>query len=207
VNRRNRLVLGFLVAAALFGLVLPAGWSVWAANWFFGFGAGPSPRWGLLGFAVAFVLLGWLRYARPLNVFLVGAFRGVVVAIVVLACSILILKRQSAHAKAELQSVLYRYRDAPSSLQVLDGSNRVLWRIRSTGAPESLSLPDLTEVHYGVVPRGLVQEVPSSGAPRLFNVDEAIEIQVETPRHSLSAKGYARGPDRVEQLNIVGRNR
>ena len=186
-------------------LLLVLFWAV--ASAFAGLGGVSSlPLWGLLGLAVGLILLGWLRYTHPESVPLVGAFSGAASAAALLACSVPVLMYQSANAKAEFQRVIYRYRDPPSTLQVLDGSSRVLWGLRSNGAPESLSLPALTEVRYGVVPLGLVQEVPSSGSPRPFVTGEAIEITVEAPRHSLTAKGYARGPDRVEQLHIAGRN-
>ena|ERR1035437_1132262 len=186
-------------------IVLVLFWAV--ASAFAGLGGVSSlPLWGLLGLAFGLVLLGWFRYTHPESVLLAGAFSGAASAAVILACSVPVLMYRSANAKAEFQRVIYRYRDPPSSLQVLDGSNRVLWGLRSRGAPKSLSLPELTEVRYGVVPPDFVQEVPPSGPPRPFVVGEAIEIQVEAPRHSETAKGYARGPDRVQQLQTAGRN-
>jgi hypothetical protein len=192
----------FLCTGVVFPLV-----GFWAVAWAFAGGAGPSPLWGLLVLAFGVVLLGWLRYTHPESVSVVGAFSGAVSAAVILACSVSVLMYRSANAKSEFQRVIYRYRDPPSSLRVLDGSNHVLWRLRSNGAPESLSLPEPTEVHYGVVPPGFVQEVPSSGPPRPFVVGEAIEIQVEAQRYSHTAKGYARGPDRVQQLQTGVRSR
>ena len=178
----------------------------WAVASAFAGGAGPLPVWGLLGIVFGVTLLGWFRYTHPESVPLAGAFSGAVVVALIFACSVPVLMYRSANARAEFQRVIYRYRDPPSSLQVIDGSNRVLWSLRSNGSPESLSLPEPTEVHYGIVPSEFVQEVPSSGLPRPFVVGEAIEIRVEDPRHSQAAKGVARGPDRVEQLQITSRN-
>jgi hypothetical protein len=114
---------------------------------------------------------------------------------------------RSGVARAEFQRVLYRYRDSPSSFQVLDGTGHVLWGLKWPDAPAGSVTAPLLEVRYGVVPPGSAQDTPPSGSPRPFVAGEAIEIRAEAPRHSFTAKGFARGPDRVEQLEGIGRNR
>jgi hypothetical protein len=189
------------------GLVLP-GMVVWlGVAWALALGAGVSPFWLLLAYPVV-IGLAWLAtITNPSRPGPRGALVGASFGLALLICTISLVKYRSDHARAEFQRVISRYRDAPSSLRVLDGSNRVLWSLRSKGEPESLSLPEPTELHYGVVPSDFVQEVPSAGLPRPFVMGEAIEIQVEFPRTFQTAKGYARGPDRVEQLQLSSRNR
>jgi hypothetical protein len=207
MSERSRFVLGFLLAAGLFGYAFPKLVSRWILAWFLSLGAGPSPWWGVLAVALGLVLLGFLHYMRPHSASLTGAFWGAFAATTVLVCAVPVMAYRSGAARAEFQRVLYRYREAPSSLKVLDGTGRVLWGLQWPESPARGVTAPLLEVRYGIVPQGGVQDAPPSGSPRPFVVGEAIEIRAEAPRHSFTAKGFARGPDRVEQLEGVGRNR
>jgi hypothetical protein len=77
-------------------------------------------------------------------------------------------------------------------IQVEDNVDGVLWRITSdTGRLAG----DLGVVTYGVVPESFAQEIPASGVPRPFILDEGLTIRVFTERMHLASRGRARGPE------------
>jgi hypothetical protein len=73
--------------------------------------------------------------------------------------------------------------------QVHDSRGDVLWRIRSE-KPTSLS-----DLRYGRVPSGFVQDIPPSGAPpRLFNKGEKLVTVIASPEAIYRHEGFATGP-------------
>jgi hypothetical protein len=71
------------------------------------------------------------------------------------------------------------------SFQIEAEHGEVLWRIESTAETK------LSSIHYGEVPPGFKQVVPSAGRPRAFRKDEVLKTTVLTPSRLFTHSGVA----------------
>ena len=82
-------------------------------------------------------------------------------------------------------------------IQVENQVGYVLWRVTS---PVGRMAEEIGVVRYGAVPSGFRQEVPVTGSPRPFVVDEVVEVHVISEHTDMAGRGHARGPASFSQV-------